>query len=232
MDETEVEGNEQDNQKFAGDLRVALAETQSDVFDESLSMAKEIVSARSETDRESLRKKLAEATGCSDDTSASVLAIVDYLARIVIGDQDDTSADGLLDFFVKKASAGGMEFTEVEKNRLAHAVQEILVQRKSLEQASRISAAARGWLPMFEDLDATIELRSNRIPLISGDDQSEMTLELIPIASIRLTLDSGTPGEICFQAREADLSSLAEKFEKIRSELARLRQSVEIRGGK
>lgn len=79
---------------------------------------------------------------------------------------------------------------------------------------------------MFEDLDATVELRST-LPLSSADDLSEQVpFDLVPIASIRLSLDSGDPSAICFQVTEPDLVILCERLTRVKDEMTRLRLRV------
>ena len=88
--------------------------------------------------------------------------------------------------------------------------------------------AKSGVIPAFQTLSATMEMRSTQLYDRSNDDIPEPPFELIPIASIRLDLDSGDPDFICFQATEEQLASLQEKIEKLRKGLQQLKESVRV----
>jgi hypothetical protein len=69
--------------------------------------------------------------------------------------------------------------------------------------------SVKGVLGYFEDISATVELRG----IISGDvvghlESAAPFIGLEPVASIRLSLDSGFPSELLFQIGKSDLQRL------------------------
>ncbi len=93
-----------------------------------------------------------------------------------------------------------------------------------VKQEADDQSVARGVLPMFEDLKATLELRSLQWPLVSDSDNIGQLSRLTPIASLSLQLDTGNPSTIYFQATEADLASMLDKLQRLQVTLLKLKQ--------
>ncbi len=83
---------------------------------------------------------------------------------------------------------------------------------------------ARGVLPMFEDLKATLELRSLYWPLASDSDGTKQISRFVPIASMSLQLDSGSPSTTYFQATEADLALMLDRLQRLQANLLKLKR--------
>jgi hypothetical protein len=81
---------------------------------------------------------------------------------------------------------------------------------------------------MYGQIHATVELRSSHAPLFSETETENIALELFPIASVRLSLDSGDPSAICFQITEDEVLELVKKLQQLHATMVNLKGSVSI----
>lgn len=216
---------------FLSDLRLALAEAQQDVLEEALKRADDALKVGTESEIERLATEISDATGCTVRTAGSVLKCVIFLAGSAIGSESVPDVDKMVGAITRLAKPEEGGITPEEQPKLKRLLEKLAGETKAMKQAFLTGRVIRGVLPMFQDFQATLELRSNKAPLWSkGEDEDSAAgpLELIPIASIRLVLDSGDPRAICFQAREEDLAEMQRRIEKLQIELKALREQVHV----
>lgn len=119
-----------------------------------------------------------------------------------------------------------LHLTEGQVGRLREILGALGLRNSEIAQAANTRRAIRGVLPMFEDLEATVELRSSLSP---WEAEVSGAFHLVPLASLRLRLDSGEPSEVYFQATEADLAAWITRLQRLQTALVRLKQSVFVR---
>ena len=207
----------------------ALAEAQNDVLEEVLRRSEAIVRAQSYGEKEALTADVAKATGCRKETAWRILSALYGLASIASsGPKLDDPVGSILDALRRGFEKLGEQLERPQEDKLRRVIDQLVEDRTELRQAIVSGKVARGHLPMFYDMDATVELRSNRPPFAESEELSNLELELTPIASIRLMLDSGDPANVCFQMTDTDLVSLTEKIAKLRAEMRHLRKSIKV----
>lgn len=116
------------------------------------------------------------------------------------------------------------------RSRLARVIEAANAVAGSIRSAVQRTASARGLLPYFEEINATVELRavlddfSGQLGHLGRPESRISGLE--PIASIRVQLDSGFPDEIVFQAGSADIAKMIEALQETLSRLEELTDIV------
>jgi hypothetical protein len=118
---------------------------------------------------------------------------------------------------------------EKEISSIRELVSDLARRSPEFRRSNALSIVKRGVLPMYEEIQATVELRSSRTPLLLDPEFAALSLQLFPIASVRLGLDSGEPSFICFQITEAEVLDLIKKLEQLHSTMVNLKESVSIK---
>ncbi len=203
-----------DTRSFLDDLDLTLEDSQRDIVAEALKKSGDYYRITPKN-IELHAAEIVEITGCSLQTASSVLRCVIFLAIRLVS-QDSEIHDVAL--IIEELKELAPDLTAEQEKRLTHLLPLIVARTETIEK----SFSNRGFLPMFEDLDATIELRSNHSPFEIGKTGTVEEISFTPIASIRLTLDSGTPDEICFQATQQDLEDLQTKVALLLTNLSSL----------
>ena len=91
-----------------------------------------------------------------------------------------------------------------------------------IERSKRIGAAKVGIGSSFEEIYSTVELRS-----VFSDEDDQQIERLIPMATIRIDLDSGEPATVTFQALPENVQSLIDELESVQRRLEALRMLSE-----
>lgn len=212
---------------FLADLRLTLAENQRDVVEKALEYTSKILEDHSEGELEKIARRISSETGCRERTAVAVVKCVTVL---VVGAAMRKSEDDFNDFIAQISTVAGEEgegLNSEEEHQLRELSQRLESNAAEIKQAFSVGRVIRGVLPMFQTLQATLEMRSTRSPL-SFDEDPNAQLELVPIVSIQLIFDSGDPPAICFQAKEEDLAEIIGKMEKLQRELIFLKEKVRV----
>jgi hypothetical protein len=176
-----------------------------------------------------LARGIMEATGCAESAAFAALRVVTTLAFWASSDEEGVvDIDEIVESIRANAAEAGLDLTHEEEPRLREVINRLTLVSEKTKNAEARGVATTGFLPSFQSLQATLELRSTLLPGQFGDDTTEPALELIPVASIRLDLDSGEPDFICFQATEDHLTILQAKVESLREGLRRLKERVQV----
>jgi hypothetical protein len=210
--------------EFFEDLPMALAQEQEVVVDEAIARLEGALKSSSDAELDRLTGEITSVTGCTEATALTMLQILATLATTLAteGLADDALADALL---AAPANKLGAE----EALRLRALLARLHQGAEATDRAFRARKAMRGVLPMFEALDGTVELRATQGVRQAGENEPSEPLELIPIASLRLALDSGTPRTLFFQVTEGDLENLQAQIGQLQSGLRELRERVQVR---
>jgi hypothetical protein len=218
--------DEENRDRFMRFLHFALSPNCKDVLEEVTKRVEKLVRCGSEAEREHILREVISGTGCARGTALPIMLAVTTLARIVLARGNPEDQEGMI---VEELMRNSSNFAKGEDQGALRALLDTLCRESpQLRVAALEGQVIRGVLPMFEDLDATVELRST-LPVFAADDTSDQVpFGLVPIASIRLSLDSGEPSVICFQVTEPDLVILSDRLNRVREEMNRLRLRVSI----
>jgi hypothetical protein len=221
---------ETDHLTFLADLHLTLAESQRDVLEAAIERVDAALKGGTETEWTRLAKEMADTTACSERTGLAVLKCVAFLAmRFVTDPSAETGVERSVSEIRRFAQSTDGGLKQEEEPKLTALLQRLAGEAGRLKKAAVAGRVIRGVLPMFEDLQATVEMRSTRPPLRASDENESSPFELIPIASLRLVLDSGDPQTLGFQATDEDLAEIQRRVEQLRKELKELKERVEVK---
>lgn len=210
------------------DLLIAVAEGQEDVIEEAFGRIESLLKNPTTEEVSRLATELERATGCTYRTAAGVLRFLAGVAIDSVYSDESAIIEEVTNSFSTALASEGIELAPGTDSRLFQMVRRVLNRTDASARAIEIGAATRGVLPMFEGVSATIELRSSRGYYDLNAEKQNQPLELIPLASIRLDLDSGVPDAICFQATEENLESLRQTIEDLQKGLRTLKGRVKV----
>jgi len=214
---------------FLADLRLALSEDQEDVLEEGLKHVEELLKTPTDAEFTRLASQIGRTTGCSTRTAMAVLRAVGSLSMWTVPDEDETLTVEKIETALREGlKKSDEEWTSEADARLSALAAKLAGARQNSERAFQVGTATRGVLPMFDSLLATLELRSTQLPSELSEKGGTERLELVPIASIRLDLDSGEPDFLCFQATEEQLASLREAVEELQKGMQSLKERVQV----
>jgi hypothetical protein len=219
--------DEIDQDTFLSDLRFTLASSQRHVLIAAIDRVEAALRRRTEAALKDLAKEIAETVGCSEQEAFSVLSCVGYLATRTIDAAPDVNTS--VKDIQELALSSGKGLEPDEATQLAELLEAFANEADEWRKSEIEYHVIRGVLPMFNDLQATIELRSTRPALLSVDEAESLRLNLVPVASLRLSLDSGEPNGIGFQATDEDLAVMQRQIEKLRKEMKALKERVQLK---
>lgn len=217
--------------RFFEDLRLTLSEGQRPLVEKALGWWATYLGAFSEARREQLETDLTASAASDRQTVRRILQILAFLTDGVLSEEivdPVRTTDEMATALQKAVATGQRQFSEPEAKHLRGIIGTLAARATELAHVRGSRDVIRGVLPMFDTLDATVELRSTRPPFALKPDGSA-TFDLVPLASLRLRLDSGDPSEVCFQTTEADLAALIERLQRLHGVLTNLRNDVRAR---
>lgn len=177
-----------------------------DVFLEFLGRLSELMSVSSRSKADEYVISTARQRSIDEEMVRAGMAWVTTVANAALGGTRDEVTKEFAALF--DADAG----REVYMERLQRVIEATVENAGPMQMAIQKKASVRGLLPYYEDLNATVELRavlddsSTMLGHLGRGDARISALE--PIASIRLSLDSGFPSETIFQAGRDDLEQM------------------------
>lgn len=221
---------ETDQEAFIADLHIALKAGHADILEAALERIDAALQGGREETWERLSTDISATTGCTAATAMIILKCVTFLAASAASEGPVAAThEHRIESIRKAAQDCNSPLDGDEINRLSTLLKRLEADSGKFRATEIARKTIRGFLPMFEDISATVELRSTRLPLIEIPEGNPVPFKLVPIASLRLSLDSGEPNGICFQATDEDLALLQSSIELLRSEMKELRERVQIR---
>jgi hypothetical protein len=124
--------------------------------------------------------------------------------------------DGLTSDDIRQAREGlkpSFEDSDEVVDRLVNVVDQLVKHRKNIQRLQQRGQLIKGILPMLDNVVATIDAR-----LIWSEGEGD-PLTVVPLATILLDLDAGTPDSICFQVTPIILQRLIEELQDVEAAL-------------
>lgn len=177
-----------------------------DVFSEFLSHLSDLMLVSSRSKADEYVVSVARQRSIDEGMVRAGVAWVTAVANASLTGQREDVIKNFTDVF--SADSG----REIYMQRLNRVVEKVSSNAASLQKAIQRNTSVRGLLPYYEEINATVELRavfedsSMMLGHLGRGDARISALE--PIASIRITLDSGFPGEVIFQAGRSDVEQM------------------------
>lgn len=171
-----------------------------------LSRLAEIARVNSAVDARSLIESLISSLDANPDDLRASVAWIAQIAQLCVDESSKDDAARELLAIVKKSPPEGILIEDLQ--RRIRLVADAAVATNYSQTVSR-ALSVKGVLGYFEDLNATVELRG----ILTGEnlnilDSKESFAGVEPVASVRLSLDSGFPSQIMFQIGRSDLEKL------------------------
>lgn len=198
---------DEDTTKWLTDRSGAFVEISDSLFDSVLADLDKYVAVLTRPTANELTESFAKEHGIEERLVGSVLAWVTAIARVVLEKGSEQAR-------LEAKSAFDMKFGDkVFSSRLDRLIRAAEISLPAMRAATQKSISAKGLLPIVEELDGTVELRA----VLGGsskafghlDRKGSPVVGLVPIASFRLLLDSGFPGEVVFQAGRGEVISMS-----------------------
>jgi len=217
--------------EFLNDLRKLVVADHKELVHSCLNWVTSYIASSSDAERDKLIGQVANKNHVE---TPLVRRIFNILAFIAIGGWqrgiEASTPDAFCEDVQDMAQRSELQpLSEKEISRLRELVSDLAGRSPEFRRSNALSVVKRGVLPMYEEIQATVELRSSQTPLLLDSDLAALSLELFPIASVRLSLDSGEPSFICFQITEAEVLDLIEKLQQLHSTMVNLKESVSIK---
>lgn len=215
---------------FMEDLRLLLADEHQGLVQAASSWLTAFLAAGSDTEREKLLAQVAQSAKAKPETAKKVFGMLAFIAPRIShpGDHETFIEDFSGDVQTLLAEQNLSPLAKNELNRLHELLSGLAPRAAEFKRSLSVSQLKRGVLPMYERIDATVEMRALESPLLSEAEHEFAPLELLPLASVQVILDSGQPSEICFQITEHDLGDLLKKLQQLQTAMARLKERVSM----
>jgi hypothetical protein len=213
------------------DLRFALAAAQRDVLEQVLAKAELLARISSNTEADEVAVDIQRTTGCKLETARRVMRALALPISWILSADASVGSENFIEVLRGWAASAEQTLSDDEWHSIKGIVDGLLAEREHLQSAATAGRVIRGFLPMLERFQATLELRSSELPLEEGRSEESVDgiLELTPIASIQLMLDSGYPKAICFQATKEDLAKLEKQVRKLQEQMQALSNRISVR---
>jgi hypothetical protein len=187
--------------EFFDDLRKLLNPQSEALVHAALPWLRTYVASSSKSERERLATEVAQSAGADPELAKSFFAILTFIA---VGTWQERSELPSPDDFCEDIQTIACDhqiepLSESDIASLNKLLSDLATQSSEFQRSAAISRIKRGFLPMYEQVHATVELRSTQSPLSFKAKVQDLPFRLIPIASVRVTLDSGDPPTFCFQ---------------------------------
>jgi len=142
-------------------------------------------------------------------------------------DIKDSAVDEIVLAIVQSGESDSKyQLRDEEREGVRELLSLLLPQAREFQRIIDQAGIIRGVLPMFETLDATVDLRWTESPFAENVVASEPLSKLIPLGSILLKFDSGNPSNAHFQVTEADVDELIEKLQKLKTAMVSIGETL------
>ncbi len=196
------------NKEFSEDLLYSLS-LKDRVIDRVIEAVPSLVRARTNAEKEPLIEEVSRDTGMTVNELGQITAVIRFFigcfhGKAYEGDTTEAWAEDLTELGVlgEKQAKGFLSFIGKLRSKLS----------EPLKELSRENKAEIGILPVLSSMSSTVEIRGvfeERFEL--GADVSAYKPKLIdvtPMISVAISLDSGTPSAFTFQASPRNLKYL------------------------
>jgi hypothetical protein len=213
--------------EFFDDLRKLFSPDSETLFAAILPWIRSYLASSSRSERDRLVAQVAQSAGADLEVAKSLFTIVTFISRVSIS-QMASPGDFCEDLQTIARDHNIRPLSDGDITRFHKLLSDLATQSSEFRQAAAISQIARGFLPMYDRVHATVELRSTESPLLVESLAENVPFQLIPIASVRVTLDSGDPSEFFFQITEEEVVELVKKLQELHGTMVKLRENVTI----
>ena len=213
---------------FFEDIRFFLNPDNQGLVQEARKQLGAYLGATSEAGQFRLENELAVRASSTQPTVRRIFRMLVFLNSGLPSEAgiDHTAVSAKMSEAIQAMAQGrpALQLSPDEFGRLQTIIAELSQESESIKQTTEATYIVRGVLPMFEELRATVELRSLQWPLDPNTSDDEQSFALVPVASLSLQLDSGDPPVVNFQATEKDLAALLDKIQRLQTALANLKK--------
>jgi len=184
---------------------------------------------QSETEERQTIRKLAKKAELADFDIKSALNVFDFFLRVILGTLDDEEfIEDTPELWALDLISKGL-LTESEKPTFVESLE--YLQDKivpTIGPTIRARSYSAGVLPVLVGLTTTVELRAvQKQEYTQGqkaDDYIPQIVDLVPVASIRIEVNKGTPKDFFFQVDEGDVNHLNNSFKALKKEIDELKK--------
>lgn len=213
---------------FLDDLRLLWTDEHRPLVTAVSSWLTAFLAAGSDAEREKLVDNVSESSKATREDAKKAFGMLAFVAP---GISQTEARDTFINDFCTDVETLLAEhhlppLAENECKRLCELLSGLAPSAAEIKRSLSISQIKRGVLPMYERIEATVEMRALESPFSSETESRDVLLELLPLVTMRVILDSGDPSEICFQATEDDLVELLRKIQQLQTALIRLKERV------
>jgi len=212
---------------FFEDLRALVSDESKPLRDAALASVEAALSTTSAEKRQHLAETISQTAAVPTMEGARALRSLGFLSRAAGSAEGQADAQGFLEALQTMARDGDYPpLTESETEQLRELFLALAQRGEAIRRSLSELRAKQGVLPMFEEIQGTVEMRAVR-KLVVGGSPGDLA-GVVPIVSVRVKCDVGQPNSFYFQLTEEGLDDLIDNLQHLRDELRALKDYVRV----